>query len=234
MPSPGGPCVSQLEAAAHLQASPGQLHSRTPPLGAVSTCRVSVTVSHRAVWIWPAVIEALGGPFLHWKKKKGRLFFTWEFSRGVWQREVWGYSSPLDSEVALGRGSFQDACARLALDHGHLGWFATCTYFQNIPSHVGIGLNVVLRACDHYCILLVNLTTLTNGGFASAITRVIFKELGMSPYQSTETVSFLPVSWTQLRTWPADSQRGRRLITLILISSVPGYSVCVNVRSLEV
>lgn len=138
------------------------------------------------------------------------------------------------SEVNLRRGSFEDACARRALNRVHLGGFATCTYFQNIPSHVGIGLNVVPRACDHYCILLVNLTTLTNGGFSSAITRVIFKELGMSPYQNTETVSFLPVSWTQLRTWPTDSRRGRRLITLILISSVPGYSVCVNVHSLEV
>lgn len=41
MPRPSGPSVSQLEAGAHLQACPGQLHSRTPPLGAVSTCRVT-------------------------------------------------------------------------------------------------------------------------------------------------------------------------------------------------
>lgn len=122
----------------------------------------------------------------------------------------------------------------MALDCVHLGWLAECTYFQNILSHLEIGWSVVLRACDHYFILLIKLITLsTNGSFFSTIIGVIFKGLDVSPYQSTEIVSFPPVSWMEMRTRITASLKDHLLVTLILISPVPRCLVCVNVHSME-
>lgn len=112
--------MSQLEAVVQLQACPGQLHGRTPPLGAVSTCRVTRDSFSQGSVNWACCDRDFGRAVSSLKEKKGRLFYMRIQLWGVTERSVRLQLSTGLSEVALGGGSFRDACARLALDPVHL------------------------------------------------------------------------------------------------------------------